>query len=250
MRRKIGLAVCAMVAGLTMFGCGKSESTENNQTGAITEKTVNSDQNEKVNLTLDEVMNAPATDEQYFTYKETEGGIRILKCEATDEIVVMPDEIGGQRIVELDASAFVSIGDSVKGIYISNGIENIEDNTFSNMKQLEVVVLGSEVKVIGTAFGLCPVREVSIQSSQLSKVVSYAFNNCKELQAVYFNGTVETVEMAAFSGCSVLEEVHFKGDVEVLEEKAFFASKPTLYGPADSNIEQYAKENDFSFIAQ
>ncbi|MBP3457728.1 MAG: leucine-rich repeat domain-containing protein [Lachnospiraceae bacterium] len=258
---KMLFAVCTIVAGLMMFGCTKSENAPNaerGQTAAEAEetaeltqsKTADSGQSEKESLTLDDVINAPVTDEQYFTYEETEGGIIILKCTCEDDIIVLPDTIGGKEVVELDAAAFSYIRGSVKGIYISNGIEIIEDNTFANMEQLEIVVLGSGVKEIGKAFVVSSVRMVSILSPNIDKIVSYAFNNCKELEEVYINGDVEEIEMAAFTSCAALQAVYFEGDVNVIDEKAFFAVTPVIYGPAGSNIQQYADEKGFIFAAQ
>lgn len=59
-KRKMLFAVYTIMAGLTMSACIKSEnaqSTESDQTAVEAES-----------LTLDDVINAPATDEQYFTY--------------------------------------------------------------------------------------------------------------------------------------------------------------------------------------
>jgi len=54
------------------------------------------------------VKNAPVTDASKFEYEEVEGGISITDYTGDDEIVVIPEIIDGQKVVEIGSSAFAN----------------------------------------------------------------------------------------------------------------------------------------------
>lgn len=176
-------------------------------------------------------MNAPVTDEQHFTYKETEGGVIVLSCTCRDDIIVLPETLDGKPVVNIASGLFTYNATGAKGIYVADTIEVIPENAFSNCGDLEVLVLGTGVKVIERA---------SIVVNENLRVISVLSDSLEEM------GTHVIV------GCGALEEVRFNGDCENVGSVigGWGDSSPVIYGPADSNIEQYAKEAGWEFMAQ
>ena len=237
MKRKCFFSVCTIMMVLTMFGCTKSEnaeSTESGQTATEADETVDmtqsetadSGQNEKGTLTVDDVMNAPVTDEQYFTYREKEEGIVALSCTCEDDIIVLPETIDGKTVVGIEPNLFTYNTTGAKGIYVADTVEVIPEVAFVDCSDLEILVLGKGVKVIehGSITVNENLRVISVLSEQL-----------------------ETLEDHSIVACSALEEIYFKGDCKEVMHM-FGATTPTIYGPADSNIEKYANENGLTYV--
>lgn len=244
MKRKILFAVCTMLAGLTIFGCAKSENSESMESSQIngageeekeTEEPEETEKGEaedpvqsKGTLTLEDVMNAPVTDEQYFTYRETEGGIVVLSCTCEDDIIVLPETIDEKTVVGIDTNLFAYNGTKARGIYVADTVEVIPERAFAAVDNLEILVLGTGIKVM--------------------ECISIADDNNLKVVAI-LSKQLETLEEWMVASCPALEEIYFEGDCnEVIG--IIGDADPTIYGPADSNIEKYAKEDGFTFVAR
>ncbi len=241
MKSKVLFVVCTMLAGLTVFGCAKAENSESMERsqmesgeGAKETEEEKETGEEKAGdvlqsegtITLEDVMNAPVTDEQYFTYRETEEGIVVLNCTCEDDIIVLPETIDGKMVVGIDTNLFAYNGTKAKGIYVADTVEVIPERAFADADNLEILVLGTGIKVIehNCISGDDQLKVVSILSEQLEKL--------ENLMVV---------------SCPVLEEIYFKGDCNEVVE-IIGAADPVIYGPADSNIEKYANENGFTYV--
>lgn len=241
MKSKVLFAVCTMLAGLTVFGCAKAENSESMESSQMesgegakeTEEAKETGEEEagvvlqsEGTITLEDVLNAPVTDEQYFTYRETEEGIVVLSCTCEDDIIVLPETIDGKTVVGIDPNLFTYNTTKAKGIYVADTVEVIPEVAFADCSDLEILVLGKGVKVI--EYGSITVNEnlriISVLSEQL-----------------------ETLEDHSIVTCSALEEIYFKGDSKEVGYM-FGTTSPTIYGPADSNIEKYANENGFTYV--
>lgn len=240
MKRKLALVICASVVSLMMCSCNStndSSKTDSQTSSALSdssEQNTSSEQGANSELTLDDVLNAPVTDGSYFTYKErynADGetdGITILSCTSEDEIIVLPETIDGNTVKGIDAGVFAYNATKARGIYVANTVEIIPEVAFSGIDNLEVLVLGTGVKVI--EYG-------SIVLNDNLRIISILSDQLEELGKIMV------------SSCHSLEEIHFSGDCEIVEG-IIGASNPTIYGPADSNIEKYAADEGLAFIAQ
>ena len=92
------------------------------------------------------VRNYRVASENDFEYGVTEGGVRVTKYIGSDSIVVVPDTIEGEKVVELSALLFGN-DSTVRGVLVPDGVKSLE-GTFTNSSKIEVVIC-ENVQVLG-----------------------------------------------------------------------------------------------------
>ncbi len=90
--------------------------------------------------------------------------------------------------------------DSVKSVFISEGITNIGHHTFRDCRKLESISISEGVKTIG----------------------EFAFNNCTKLKNVIIPNSVTEIKKGAFQRCSSLKSIVIPNNVNQIEEYAFY----------------------------
>ena len=76
------------------------------------------------------------------------------------------------------------------------------------------------------------------------------FSYCTELFSVRLSDTVKSIDNFAFSACKKLTSLFATENLTSIGKAAFSdCTTLTIYAPADSYAEQYAKENKISFKA-
>ena len=152
-----------------------------------------------------------------FLFEKSGEELIIKNYKGTDEIVIIPESIGDNKITQIAKHAFSTaasritdeqkqIRKSIKTVIIPKGIVNIGDSSFSGCLNLTSITLPRGIRKIGF----------------------WAFLHCENLEYVYIPKSVRMIESSAFSNCFKL----------------------VIHAPAGSYAEQYAKENNIPFVAE
>ena len=168
---------------------------------------------------------APAED---FTYDVEENGIKIRSYTGSDTVVVIPAEIEGKPVTALYNYVFGN-NSPVRAVLIPESVKEIEE-VFINNETVELVICEGVTRTLGLTFGFC---------SNLQQVI---FG--KDLQELGGIGT--------FGNCSKLKELHFTQALTNIDDEGCFegCDNLTIYGPADSYIESFAKEYGIPFVVE
>ncbi|MBD5111619.1 MAG: leucine-rich repeat domain-containing protein [Ruminococcaceae bacterium] len=187
--RKI-LAMFAVLAVIALSACnGKSNVSDSNSTTVNESSTVVSESsaadNESSTTVNDSApINPLHRDDDYtstvsdFTVEFDDGEAEIVRYNGTGGDVVIPAEINGMRVAEIESRAFENcVG--LTGITIPGSVESIGEDAFANCVNLSSVTIENGV------------REID----------EYAFSGCTALTRLDIPESVVEIERFAFSGC-------------------------------------------------
>ena len=119
---------------------------------------------------------------------------------------------------------------------------------------VEVPTVIGKNKVTEIGFGAFrdsnTVRRIVVPEGVM-EVSGYAFENCKKLQSVTLPSTLQEIDWNTFARCPELKEVHISGNTNRIDPNAISSCpKLTIYAPAGSYAETYAREHDIPFVAE
>lgn len=96
------------------------------------------------------------------------------------------------------------------------GITSVEfhcpktERWFSELKSLEEIIIGNEVKTIGSSsFYYCPNLTNIIMGDSVTKIEDDAFAACQALTSITIPSKVNSIGISCFSGCDGLKEMRF-----------------------------------------
>lgn len=106
----------------------------------------------------------------------------------TDKNVVIPEYIGGVKVVAIAENAFKN--SNIESVVIPSTVETIEKGAFFGCVKLRSVVIGDGVEHIATNafFGCVKLTSVTIGSG-VKSIGDSAFASCVNISAVYYTGT-------------------------------------------------------------
>lgn len=88
-----------------------------------------------------------------------------------------------------------------------------------------------------------------IKMDNVKHVYTSMFSNCRSLEKLIFSEMVEDIHLA-FYGCEDLKELYFLGNPTIINGSLGEKSNDiTIYGYAGGTVEEYAKRNDYKFVA-
>lgn len=132
----------------------------------------------------------------------------------------------GNGIIDLPYSAFCD-HDSLVSVTIGDGFTYIPPETFIRCTSLKEVRFGKNVTFIdGGAFERCGLEEIAIPDT-VTFINLGAFAKCGELEKIWIPDSVTEIGEDAFEGCEKL----------------------TIFAPAGSYAEEYAREKGIPFSA-
>lgn len=218
-----------LVMLLSLAACGGNEDDTQK------ENDVNVSENEKDNghnkviddgkITVEKVRNAPETDASNFETHLFDGGVIIDKYIGQDTIVVIPEKINGVPVVSIGENSFLN-NNTVKGVNVSDTVEDIGPLAFANCLSLEIFLSGKNVKKIG----------------------SYAFNYCKGLKVLELNEGLKSLQYGCFIETNQLNEVYISSSVTEIDTPFVqFDTEVTIVTESGSVAETYAKENGIKY---
>lgn len=158
--------------------------------------------------------------------------------------------IFGDKVKTIERIAFDGCNQLEKILFGSN-IKEIGDYAFCFCLSLKKLELPNALEKIGKgAFSECGrLTSVEIPNS-VTEIGENAFTKCKSLQKVKLGTGITTIPSCCFSNCTNLKKVEIPASVTAMDHLAFKnCNKLTIYAPAGSYAEQYAKENNIQFEA-
>ena len=174
--KKIPLAFLSVL----LFSCSTNNVVldDSNKADNISADTIGQSENEKIlEVTKDNFINFPISDTSLFHgYVDDEGYILSGVYSDDDSIeipkvLVIPSEIDGEPVVEIEKYAFTYHCGECEAIVLPDTVKYIDYSAFSGLTKLKYVYLGS---------GLLSIGEM-------------AFNNCDSLEEIYFPDGMETM---------------------------------------------------------
>ena len=155
-------------------------------------------------------------------------------------------------------NSVTSIGDSafrgctgLTSITIPDSVTRIGNGAFYGCTGLTSVTIPNSVTSIGgAAFSECTgLTSITIPDSVTS--IDGAFSGCTSLTSITIPDSVTSIGDYAFRGCTGLTSVTIGNSVTSIGDYAFYGCKDLIiHATAGSFAEQYAKENNISFIAE
>lgn len=117
-----------------------------------------------------------------FCYVEDGDEIIITKIkEECGDKVIIPEQIEGKNVVNIDSTAFDEVRDKVKIVEIKSKIKTIEKELFKNCKKLTQVTLPEKIE----------------------KISDGSFSGTKNLTSLTIPYTTKTIANNAFEGCKI-----------------------------------------------
>lgn len=134
-------------------------------------------------------------------------------------------------------AAKVYHGTGIKSFNIPAGVEQIDSYAFHYWRDLE---------------------EIQIPES-VTKIGSYAFSACEQLKEILIPSSINTIDEGTFSQCKALEKIYIPSSVNSIFDvdqdprkqqmlPFWNCEKLTIYTPAGSVAEQYAKDHGISVV--
>ncbi len=151
-----------------------------------------------------------------WNYKELEDGtISITSYKGHAEEITIPEQMGKKLVTEISKDAFSPYQERIR-------------NSFDRRK-IKRIVVPKGVKKIGSG----------------------AFFDCRSLTEVNISGQVKRINSYTFGGCDDLQILHLPKSVTAIHESAIGCNKKlTIYAPAGSYAERYAKKHNIAFVAE
>lgn len=182
---------------------------------------------------------------EYYKYTDDYGSyIIITYCDESAEEVVIPSEIEGSPVLEIDVGAF-RFNENLKSVTIPDSVKYIEDQAFAYCTNLTNITFPKELYSIGSdAFYDTPwlenkraedplviVSNIVVDGKLCSGKVTIpdtvtnicedAFRNCTDMTEVIISENVEQIYYGVFAGCTGLTEVTLPNSIFYIYYNAF-----------------------------
>ena len=161
------------------------------------------------------------SDEGDFTVSDYEDGVKIDGYTGEDNIIVIPESIGGKTVLAIGEGAFSTT--AIRAVYVPDSVVYIEKSAFEGADAIATLRLpfigdGKEITNLGHIFGSdgysdhavkVPVTlDMVILGEKTVKVEDNAFAGCKSISAVVLPEGVESIGAFAFYECRDLVYVN------------------------------------------
>lgn len=171
--------------------------------------------------------------ESDFTVSDYEDGVKIDGYVGNNDIIIIPDSIGGKSVLAIGEKAFSSA--AIRALYVPDSVTYIEKSAFEGAEAIVTLRLpfigdGKENTNLGHIFGsndysdhavTVPVTlDMVIIGDKTTKIEDNAFAGCKSLSAVVLPDGVESIGEFAFYECRDLVYIN-ASEVKSIGEYAF-----------------------------
>lgn len=217
----VGAAAAAIVGGGVTAGVIIANNAKKNPNDGYTSRM----ESELVPTSKADISgNVPEPVPEDYEYVDIEGGIRITKYNGSDEILNVPAEIDGKKVLELqnefEANLFIFYDSdwevNIKEITLPDGLTRIGNFTFAYIYSLKTIHIPDSVTVLGQgAFQNCESLENVMLPEGLTKL-SYTFSNCKSLSEITIPESV-TELFCTFEDCTSLTRISVPTHVNDIE---------------------------------
>ena len=190
--------------------------------------------------------------------------------------ITIPSQINGKRVNVIEVAAFEN-RESLKSVFIPNGVTDIGDLAFNNCIRLTSISLPDSLNGIGwmafvectnlesviIPYGVSALSDTFVGCTNLKSVVIPnsvtefttgigaedgigVFANCESLKSITIPNGITSIEKYTFKGCTSLGTVVIPDSVIEIEAGTF-GSGVTIYCSSGSYAEQYAIENGLEY---
>ena len=172
-----------------------------------------------------------------------------------EETIIVPDHV--TAVIPFVFTHRVGKTEYIKKIILPEGLTEINENAFSDLKRLEEVVLPSSMRKIGKrAFYNTGLKSLSLPE-KLEKIGESAFAETF-IKEVHIPKSVKEIGRCAFSKCAKIRDLYIPGHnikfgknifgspAELYAYNEFFGNKPMIYvhTPAGSTAEEAVQQYD------
>lgn len=201
------------------------------------------------------------------------GTIELAAYHGTETEVEIPDVIGKQTVVRLNGT-FMN-NETLQSVMIPKTVTEITGGAFSGCSSLAEIILPDKLKTIGSSvFKGCSRLSSLLLPKNVSRIGAGFAANCIALKELRLSDKIKEIPYNVIEGCVSLEELHLPEKCKTISNYAFAGLKSlkrlhiptsvtgigydavvdcpglTIYAPADSYAEQYAKEHNIPFVAK
>ncbi len=140
----------------------------------------------------------------------------------TDEEVVIPSELEGYQIIEIDDEAF-SENETLRSVTVPEGVTRIGEKAFYNCTALETITLPDSLTEIDDyAFYGCSSLESIALPDSMTDIGEYAFYNCSSLETIAIPDGIMEIGKYTFYYCSALKSVTLPDGLIEIGDYAFY----------------------------
>lgn len=245
--KSIFLILAIITTAVAYGGCADSTESDSSDNIEVTAVASSSEDSPETKLT-------ESKDEEFSSNIRDDGNMDIIAYNGEANIINVPDSVDGKPVIEI-RGYFLRGNENVVEINIPDTITKISSEAFEFCTNLEKVTMGKNVEVIGESLCLSDssLKEVTLSES-LKEIPVCAFGGCYSLEVVSIPNSVISIKDNAFAKCTSLKEVHMTNSVTDIAEGANPSFEDcdnlTIYAPAGSYAEQYAKNNNIPFVAE
>jgi hypothetical protein len=142
-----------------------------------------------------------------YQFTQENQGIKLYEYVGDEEIIVIPDEIDGQKVVSLADNLFIE-KDSLKEVHFPKSLKVIPKSICCNCKNLTTITFPHDLEIISEgAFDHCISLKQELHFPKtLKRICSFAFRKCEQLFGdLIIPKSVLHIGIYAFNGCSNLD---------------------------------------------
>lgn len=248
-KKSIFLILVIIATAVAYGGCDNSTVSDSLDNIAVTDSSVESSSEVISGIKLTE-----SNVEEFSSNIRDDGDMDIIAYDGEANIINVPDSVDGKPVIEI-RGYFLRSNDNVVEVNIPDTIKEISSEAFEFCYNLEKLTMGKNVEIIGESLCLsdASLKEVTLSES-LKEIPVCAFANCISLENITIPDGVTSLCDNAFSGCSSLNEIHIPASVTEIVDGSNSSfddcANLTIYAPAGSYAEQYAKSNNIPFVAE
>ena len=159
---------------------------------------------------------------------------------------IIPDSV-----IKIEPFAFSGC-EALVELIIPDTVNDIGEAAFANCTALTQIVLpDSIVKINPSLFsGSKNLESVNIPDS-IHTIDAFAFKGCKKLSMIHIPNSAIVINSQAFFGCTALASVYITASTVQIGKDAFSGCKKmTIYAPAGSYANTFARVNKIPFVAE
>ena len=139
---------------------------------------------------------------------------------------------------------------ALEKILLPQSISTIENHAFRECSNLKTIEFPDEVAVIDreACWGCVSLKEIKLPAN-LKTIEEKAFSGCISVSSIELPEGLERIEDGVFWGDAAMEKITIPASVTFIGEMAFCdCDNLTIYTPAGSFAEKYAKDNNINCI--
>ena len=192
-----------------------------------------------------------------------EGKIQLNQYRSEETEILVPERIGSKTVTILGWSCFhpyydapnKAVRENITSVTLPSQLEGICCSAFYGCEQLQEITMNEGLRFIGeSAFSSCVSLKTVVIPKSVACIFFGAFAGCHQLTDVYILSTETKFEMIGERNWDQWYQYqdYIRSYRSLDKPKPVFMDCPylTIHAPAGSYAEQYAKENNISFVAE